>query len=171
MKLPFHFHLRAIVAAILVGGLIYWMGINAQSLPPYSEERLVMGTPISITLTGLPEEEAAKMVDQAFGEMEAVDREMSGYEGSALFALNEAGGGKVSQELAEVIATALAVAEASDGAFDPTVAPLMALWDFQAGDHPPPTEEQIAAARAKVGWQRVTLDREKGTVDLGGTRL
>lgn len=73
---------------------------------------------------------------------------------------------------------------ATDGAYDPTVYPLVMLWGFAAGDfvaggnYAPPTEESIVQALSLVGFDRVfDIDYESGTVtklvegaalDLGG---
>lgn len=60
-----------------------------------------------------------------------------------------------------VLRCALEVAEASDGAYDPTVAPLVALWGFGAdgaGRHRVPDDHAIGAAFAHTGWQRVSID-------------
>ncbi|MBX9609478.1 MAG: FAD:protein FMN transferase [Gammaproteobacteria bacterium] len=66
----------------------------------------------------------------------------------------------VSAELLEVLAAARRVSEASDGAFDVTVGPLVDLWGFgpQARIDAPPSGEAIAAARARVGYRQVELD-------------
>lgn len=76
---------------------------------------------------------------------------------------------------ADVLATALDWAAASGGAIDPTVGPLVALWGFgaQAGAHQaPPSAAELDAARSRVGWQRITLDRVQRTlVQPGGIAL
>ena len=58
---------------------------------------------------------------------------------------------------AEVLEAALHVAAASGGAFDPTVAPLVALWGFGAQARSPrlPDAAELAACRARCGWQRL----------------
>ncbi len=60
-------------------------------------------------------------------------------------------------EFSRVLDAALEVAGASDGAFDPTVGPLVELWGFGAGGHPRqvPHDAALAAARARCGWQRI----------------
>jgi thiamine biosynthesis lipoprotein len=59
----------------------------------------------------------------------------------------------VSEETARVVAEALDVHRRTDGAFDPTVAPLLELWGF--GPHArrrlPPEPGELAEARARVG--------------------
>src|SRR5699024_2611207 len=46
----------------------------------------------------------------------------------------------------------------SDGAFDPTVGPLVNLWGFgpaEKEDTDTPSDETIAAAKDQVGWQKI----------------
>lgn len=65
---------------------------------------------------------------------------------------------RVGPELLHVLGVALGVAEATGGAFDPTVGPLVELWREarEAGRSPAP--EELDAARARTGWHRVELD-------------
>jgi thiamine biosynthesis lipoprotein len=66
------------------------------------------------------------------------------------------------QPFFDVLAQGLAIAEATGGACDPTVGPVVDLWGFGPGGRPasPPDPAAIAAARARVGWRRVRLDPE-----------
>ncbi|HPA41838.1 MAG TPA: FAD:protein FMN transferase, partial [Candidatus Hydrogenedentes bacterium] len=65
----------------------------------------------------------------------------------------------------------------TDGVFDVTVGPLLALWGFYQKEGVLPTPEQLAAARESVGMNRVELDpatravrftRPGMRVDFGG---
>jgi FAD:protein FMN transferase len=53
---------------------------------------------------------------------------------------------------------------ATGGAFDPTSTPLSRAWGFLAREGRLPSEEEIAAARAGVGFDKVELDPERRTV-------
>ena len=66
---------------------------------------------------------------------------------------------EVSPALAVVVTESLRIAELSDGAFDPTVGPLVRLWSFgsKAGERKLPDPEQITAAQAHTGWQKVEV--------------
>jgi thiamine biosynthesis lipoprotein len=66
----------------------------------------------------------------------------------------------VDPELAAVMSYALTLAEASDGAYDVTVGPLVNLWGFgpDPATHRVPDRAAIDQARARVGWRRVEVD-------------
>lgn len=65
----------------------------------------------------------------------------------------------LSPDMAKVIHAALQVAAETEGALDITLAPLVELWGFGPSGRrsSPPTEQQIAAARARCGWQQLQL--------------
>lgn len=83
----------------------------------------------------------------------------------------------VSPALGAVLAQALEVAAASDGAFDPTIGALTVLWREQRRTGHAPDPGALAAARATVDWRAIELDtaahrvrfRHDGIrLDLGG---
>jgi len=65
-----------------------------------------------------------------------------------------------------VLDCALDIARRSDGAYDPSVGPLVNLWGF--GPDPQrtqrPDDEAIAHQRQRCGWQRVRIDRARKAV-------
>ncbi len=98
--------------------------------------------------------------------LETVNAQMSTYrEDSVITRFNRAEAGDsvvLPAEFADVLTVAMALAEATDGAFDPTVGPLVNLWGF-GPDGPrseAPSEDDIEAARARVGWQQLALDTD-----------
>ena len=93
-------------------------------------------------------------------ELDRVARQMSTFEpDSELMAFNRSPVGEavaVSPALAEVVGVAQQVAAQTEGAFDATVGPLVALWGFgAAAATAPPTEADIRAALATVGHARL----------------
>ena len=80
----------------------------------------------------------------------------------------------IPEGFAQVLDCAIEVARASDGAFDPTLGPLVDLWGFGSAGTPRrvPSGEDIERARAQCGWQR--LQRRAGGRELlqpGGLQL
>ena len=63
----------------------------------------------------------------------------------------------IPEGFAQVLDCAIEVARASDGAFDPTLGPLVDLWGFGSAGTPRrvPAGEDIERARAQCGWQRL----------------
>jgi FAD:protein FMN transferase len=110
--------------------------------------------------------------------LERIVAEMSTWEtGSDISAFNRAPAGSwhgLPRNFFHVLEYALGVARDTDGAYDPTVSPLVALWGFGAHASAPavPTDDEIAVARASVGWNRVVLDPStKAAKQPGGARL
>ena len=78
------------------------------------------------------------------------------------------------QPFFEVLREALAIAADSGGAVDPTVGPLVEAWGFGPGGDGGhvPAPAALAAARARVGWQRVHVDRAgRRVLQPGGVAL
>ena len=78
---------------------------------------------------------------------------------------------------AAVLQQALDIAKKTGGAFDPTIGPLVDLWDIGGDNSQVPSQEVIDHARSLVDYRLVELNLEQGTVylpkqgmalDLGG---
>lgn len=97
-------------------------------------------------------------------ELDKVVAQMSHWEpDSDLCRYNAAGAGswhRLPAEFLEVLEASLAYAQVSEGAFDPTIGPLVDTWGFGPAPerNAPPSPQEIAAARARVGWQALRLD-------------
>jgi len=126
-----------------------------------------MGTTWSVRLVAPPTADAHALTAMAQRELDAVVRQMSPWEPlSDLSRYNRAEAGTwtaLRPAFAQVLRCALEIAEATDGAFDPTLGALVDLWGF--GPRPfsgaPPTVQAIAAAREAAGWRRVVLDGDR----------
>lgn len=97
-----------------------------------------------------------------------IDRQMSNWrDDSVLAALNAHASTlpfPAPTMLLEVLALAREVSERSGGAFDVTVAPLVDAWGFgRVAREAPPTEAELAALRARVGWSQLHVDLSAGT--------
>jgi thiamine biosynthesis lipoprotein len=122
-----------------------------------------------------------RIVDEAFDEVDRIDRLMSHYKAdSGVSRLNrDAARGPVAveAELFDFIAGAMRYNRESGGAFDITVGPLMKAWGFFRGEGHLPSEDALVAARRRVGGAHVTLNAAARTIafdepgveiDLGG---
>ena len=139
-----------------------------------------MGLPVRLVLHGVDEPLARHAARAAFERIAALDRIMSDYRPDSELRHLERGAGRfvvVSADLYSVLRRAIEIAQSTDGAFDPTVAPFVKLWREARRTGRMPGEAALAAARTKVGWQHirfddvgtaVRLDRPGMALDLGG---
>lgn len=78
------------------------------------------------------------------------------------------------QPFFDVLRCALEIAEASGGAYDPSVGPLVGLWGFGAGGnrHRVPDAAEIETVRARVGWRRIAVREDiQAAYQPGGAAL
>lgn len=98
------------------------------------------------------------------GVLDDVVAQMSQWEsGSDISRYNQAARGtrhRLPAGFAHVVTVALEVAQASGGAFDPTLGPLVALWGFGAARGPfrVPSDAEREATAQRVGWSRLVWD-------------
>jgi len=143
--------------------------------PLYTETRFMMGTFVTLTIAGVDEPQASADADRAYARMGEIERQMTRVEATELWTINENGGGQVGGQTADVLRSALNWAQLSDGAFDPTLAELIDLWDIPAGAKPPPSAREIRRALSRTGWQRArwlgsmhTVQLDRVSLDVGG---
>ncbi len=97
-------------------------------------------------------------------------------EGSDVWRLNHANGEPVpvDPETAALLSFAVEIGSLSDGAFDVTIAPASALWDFRADDPVLPDPDALRAACERVDYRNIVIDGNTVTllngaeIDLGG---
>ena len=129
-----------------------------------SEARTVyaMDTVMNLTVYG---EKAASALENAEKELHTLDGAVLSRtaEGSELSALNAANGEAVSyaadDPLPELIETALTISEATDGAFDPTLAPVLDAWGFTKDLRRVPSSDELAALLARTGRDKIALEK------------
>lgn len=137
-----------------------------------------MGTTWSAQFADAPglDRQAVRQAIQA--ELDQVIAQMSTWEpGSLISRYNTSPAGSwhdLPEAFAGVLEAALALAAATDGHYDPTVGPLVDAWGFGAGGarSEPPDAGTIAAARARVGWQRLRFEADgRRLLQPGGVQL
>src|SRR5690606_23261325 len=80
-------------------------------------------------------------------------------------------------ELREVVDAALQVSRTSDGAFDPTIGPLVELWGFGPGgasdgiDDGRPATDALKRIHARVGWEKLVFDADGRLIQPGALAL
>ncbi|MCB9681296.1 MAG: FAD:protein FMN transferase [Alphaproteobacteria bacterium] len=150
----------------------------SDATPAYQQlEGEALGTSWHVQWSAAPRATAAAVEVAVVDALRQVDEAMSTWRDDSDLARVRAGHGPVvvREETADVVRAGLALAEATGGAFDPTVQPLVELWGFHGAPRTTwPTDAELDAARAQVGWDRVGLGRDgQGlpVVDAAGTAL
>jgi thiamine biosynthesis lipoprotein len=168
-------------AALVVALGLVAAGGRAAPDTCHEDSRVVMGTTATVRACGAEESALRAAVAEALDEVDRIDRLMSHYRpDSPLSRLNrEAARGPVAAppELCDFLELCLRWSRDSDGAFDVTVGPLMKAWGFFRDEGRVPGEQELAAARERVGYRLVSVDRRHRSVrfdregveiDLGG---
>ena len=171
-----------VLIAVIIAGLAVFFALAARrgaaGGKPLTYSELLMDTGVELQVfSGAREGERVK--EALFDEMKRLEQLLSYRDSeSEVAAINRAAGKKpvaVSPETAAVIREALAYAEISGGAFDPTIAPLLEAWGFQEGDYRVPGPEELQEAAGMVdyrlveaGEKAVRLARPGMALDLGG---
>ncbi len=139
---------------------------------PVARARYLMGSICQgyIPAGAAPDTAAAgEALAAAFDEIARLEAVLSDYRAdSELSRLNAAGPGApvaCSTDLFDFLARSRELSEATSGAFDITVAPLIALWDLRGAGREA-TDDQVHAALERVGWRRLKLDSGRRTARL-----
>ena len=78
---------------------------------------------------------------------------------------------KVEPRLFALLARCVELSQATDGAFDITVGPLMQAWKFVADGGALPSPDEIAGARTRVGFRHLELDARASTIRFARPRM
>lgn len=140
-----------------------------------------MGTTVAIYLYASTRARAAELFEVAFQEIDRVEEALSTYRPtSEISRINGTAAREpvvTDPEVFGLLERALDYSRLTGGAFDITVGTLVRSWGFFRNDGHYPSPDELATARAKVGWRQVALDRATRTVrfltpgielDLGG---
>ncbi len=134
---------------------------------PMDRSDLVLGTVCSIRILDGGSEKA---LDAAFARLREIEASMSANAvGTVVAAINEAAGKAPAAAPADVryvTGKALWYASRSGGAFDPTIGPIVKLWNIGLDGERVPSPEEIKTALPLVDFRSVRVDDADGTVFL-----
>jgi thiamine biosynthesis lipoprotein len=155
------------------------LSCSAQKESMYKKSMPLMDTIVSITVVCESKEQAEKAMEQAFTAIDHISNLINFYsDTSELSAINRNAGiseTKVSPETFGIIEEAIYVADTSEGSFDPTIGPIMRLWDF--ADKKMPSVTEVRHALPLVNYRDIIMNRKTSTIllrkkgmmlDLGG---
>ncbi|MBI5740140.1 MAG: FAD:protein FMN transferase [Nitrospirae bacterium] len=149
----------------------------------FKENRVLMDTFCTITVVADSEEKAKEAIEAGFGEIKKMETLFNNFSpDSEISMIGKSAGAKpagVSKETLDLMKKTIAVSEMTDGAFDPTIAPVLKLWKFSGRPANPaiPEEGAIEEALKLVDFRKIKTDgaaseiylQQKGMeLDLGG---
>jgi FAD:protein FMN transferase len=148
--------------------------IRTGGLQRVRRTELRMGTPVTLIAVHPDGDEARRWITSAFAEMERLESILSRHrEGTPVARLNRSGFlREAPDELLDVVRAGLALSRRSGGAFDMTVAPLLALHRSRFSDTgKPPEEDEVARALERVGYERLHVEGATLSFERAGMAL
>lgn len=172
-------HLLAVCAVLALVLMLLFYRIMPAFLKPVAAERetFAMGTLVRVSVYGRAEAQLAEAADAVMAEISRLEELFSvNIASSDISRINrdpaKPGGHSVSRETYELLELALREAEATAGAFDPTIGALVRFWGIGTENARFPTGEEEGEIRnmlAAVGWNRVRLWKTPAEHDPGQT--
>ncbi len=133
-------------------------------MPTVAVARNAMATRFEIVLHGDDPAALRAAGEEALDEIDRIEAQLSLYRPTSEIARLNARAAhapvRVTPALFRLLESARELTQATGGAFDVTIAPLVRCWGFMHGTGALPRPEEIAEARARVGMHLVELDGE-----------
>lgn len=127
-----------------------------------------MATRFELVLYGADEVRLRAAGEEALAEIERLEAQLSAYRAdSEISGINRRAARvavRVEPRLFHLLKHCVAFSAATDGAFDVTVGPLVRAWRQAQATGAVPSTDEIEAARAAVGIEKIELDPEAYTV-------
>ncbi len=149
----------------------------------YKESRVLMDTYCTITVVSTSEEKAKEAIDAGFAEIQKLDKFLNNFEeDSEISAVSREAGIKpvhVSKETMDLMQKTIGISRITNGAFDPTITPVLKLWKFSGRPADPsmPPADAIKSALKLVGYKKIKINSNSSSIyledkgmelDLGG---
>lgn len=117
----------------------------------------IFGTQMSVTYTY-----SEDLRDTIMSCLRGVDASLSMFNPkSTLSRINRGETDSLDEHLSFILPMAQSVSEATDGAFDVTVGPLVNAWGFGFKNGSLPTDEQVDSLRANVDYRFITIEGDR----------
>ena len=135
---------------------------SASAQAVFQRSFIKMGSAFDLTLVANNQVEADQLFKQAIAEIDRIERLISSWDQSSETSqVNQMAGKeavKVAKELYDLVFRAKAIAQLTNGAFDPTYASVDKIWTFDGRDVEQPKAEIISASVAKIGFDKIVFD-------------
>ena len=152
---------RFLLTALLMMALLIGCSEETEESVVLQSTLFAMDTVVDLTVVAPDDATARRAIGEATLTIESIQAWGSAddpaSETARINATIEDYSGSVSNDFAATLRIALEVAEDSNGAFDPTIRPLVELWNFSDEDHTVPTIEELEELLSLVDYRRVEL--------------
>lgn len=125
-----------------------------------------------------------KLIDSVFAKVKEIESTMSvsvkDYEDTDLLKINQLSRTidpsetftvPVSHDIATVLTTGIEIARLTDGAFDPTIQPIIFLWGWGTEEQRVPLDSEIKAVLPVVDWTTLSITDDVSSSDGASTML
>lgn len=145
--------------------MVYYKASNKKILS--IREFYVLGTVIQLKVYGT---NGQKAVEEAISRLNDIDDKMSVFKEFSEISLINKNAGISSQEVSKdtyfVMKEAVKYSELSEGAFDPTIRPVVELWGIGTEDAKVPDDNEIYSKLKFVNYKDIILNENKQSVKL-----
>ena len=164
-------------AALFLLVISVFAGRSNETLPDTTSQLQVfqrtlklMGSRFDLTVVAENQAKGDEYMDLAIAEITRIERLISSWDPNSQTSMINKNAGlapvKVDRELFNLIERAIKISKLTQGAFDISYASMDRIWKFDGSVMEMPSEEAIKQSVARVGYQNILLDPEKGTVFL-----
>ena len=182
---PLTVYYLMLAACFLMPAAFYLLSFSgcSQQDRMFKESRVLMDTYCTITIVSPSEEKAKEAIESGFNEIQKLDTYLNNFSpDSEISAISGSAGIKpvrVSSETLELIEKTIGISELTNGAFDPTIAPVLKLWKFSGRPASPtiPPDAAIKDALKLVDYRKIHINKKTSEIflqkkgmelDLGG---
>lgn len=170
------------ICLLIMFSLLFLSGCTERD-KMYKESRTLMDTFCTITVVSPSREKAIEAVDAGFAEIKKLETLLNYFsDQSEISAVNRTAGSRpveVSIETLEILKKTMDISKAANGAFDPTIAPVIKQWRFSKDSSGSviPSGKVIEHSLALVDYKKIKINadtrevflEDKGMeLDLGG---
>jgi len=129
-----------------------------------------MATQFEFFVAGTDESQARQLCEEAFRTIDRLEIELSRFDPSSdIAAISKLKPGEtlvLTLDAFECLKIAQFAAAETAGAFDATIGPVFAAWRNPDGSARTPSKDELAAARARTGWQLLMMDETSHLVGV-----
>jgi thiamine biosynthesis lipoprotein len=158
---------RVLILAMVVPTLILLTCGAPQK--EYTYSKFLFGTPCNITFYYIGDDAAKEIIDVIDLELTRLDSLLNRFSHNSLVSeLNRNAQVKAPSDIIHLVNFSDSVSRMTNGLFDITVAPLLAVWGFYTkGDDKLPADQEITRAMKLVGYHKIQIKDDLITLEPG----